>query len=277
MPSKSAICAVVVSGATLCPAIAANASSGTTATISSPSPFSNVTTVVSDSSPSGGPGGPPIWNASNPFSHVALGTRDAAPSAAGSEPNPFSHVTSGIRDADPSAHEGASGRNESGSVLANLSMIINEASVEPRGVMDGTAQCCVAAAGSCCPGGTMCYPPYGCVSQPAAAAPVSQAAASGQESGSTAHLGAGSGPMGFIIVVILATSCLCLCLLACLAKQCCECMFNPGQDGEWSGAQMGMAGLAGAAAGYELEQMMDGYGGRYGGGYGYGGYGGAGW
>jgi len=148
------------------------------------------------------------------------------------------------------------------------------------------SQCCVATAELCCPAGTACRPPGGCVPL-AAPEPVPasvQAMGTEPEQAEGFHSAVGAGPLGTMVVAVLVVSCGCLCLLACCAKQLCGCMFDPGPDGEWSGAQMGMAGLAGAAAGYELEQMMDGYGGRpgygggYGGGPGYGGgFGGPGW
>jgi len=132
------------------------------------------------------------------------------------------------------------------------------------------SQCCVATADLCCPAGTACRPPGGCVAL-AAPEPVPMPVQAMGTEPEGFHSAAGAVPLGTMVVAVLAVSCACLCLLACCAKQLCGCMFDPGPDGEWSGGQMGMAGLAGAAAGYELERMMDGrpgYGGGYGGGFG---------
>merc|ERR550525_717660 len=131
-----------------------------------------------------------------------------------------------------------------------------------RSLLQGAepAACCVAEAAACCPAGTACYPPYGCV--------VAQTPVTGQAVDSAAEkpvLGLGLGTMSTVVIAVLVTACLCLVLSLCCVKQLCSCLCGPGPDGEFTGAQMGMVGLAGAAAGYELENMMDGYGGGYGG------------
>jgi hypothetical protein len=140
------------------------------------------------------------------------------------------------------------------------------------------SQCCMATADLCCPAGTVCRPPGGCIALAVSeSVPESiQPMGTEPEQPEGFHSTVGAGPLGTMVVAVLVVSCACLCLLACCAKQLCACLFDPGPDGEWSGAQMGMAGLAGAAAGYELENMMDGYGGRpgYGGGFGGPGFGG---